>query len=726
MTDHPDQDPPVRRDASGHPSDGATDPGTDPGNGDTAGSPSGTPDSPRPAAPTGFDAALQGEGWDVRRSRRRRSSGPASDTPPAGDSSGSSRSSRSSSSRSSSSRSSRSSRADTPEAAAAPPTPSGGAAPLSDRDRRRTTRKARHTRAVVKHVVVGVLGLGLAWIVVTGLLAAYQLNEARSDLSALRSQISSGGTGVSTTADSLAAHAHHAAVLTRGPAWATLAAIPYVGDPFEAVRGITSQTSELVDAAAPGLVAAAADIDPRAVVVQGAVDLEAVGSAAGPVHTAALAAGTASAGVASLPHSTWLPFVDSATEDLTGQLTELDGTLRTTDQTLQVLPTMLGGDGRARKYFVAFQNNAELRGTGGLPGAFAIVSAQNGKISIEQFQSDTLLQGEIPSGLDFGKAFDQQYKGNLAYQEYLNSNLSPNFPYAAQIWCAMWRNVSGESLDGALTVDPGALSYLLGASGAATAPDGTKVTKDNVVALLQKDVYAKFPQAEENDTRKQYILGVAEAVEKKVLAGTKNGRALLEALARGVSERRIVAYSTDPTAQKVLAGASIGGTVADTDQPYSLLALNNGAAGKLDYYLDRSVTWQRSGCGDTRKVTVTIKLTNNAPASGLPPYVTVRVAQPGIARPADLVPGQNRTVVNYVATEGAQLLGATLDGTPSGAGVFDEVGHPSYQTILEIKPGQTRTWVLELQEPAGTAPVTVVRQPGVTPVQVDVDDRSCH
>ncbi|MHA3702230.1 DUF4012 domain-containing protein [Jatrophihabitans sp. YIM 134969] len=669
------------------------------------------PDEPGRSDPakSGFDGAFEGEAWDTRPRRRRSSSSSSSS------SKSSAASGRSSRRRSSSS-----------ESASRPSTRSSG----SPKAKRRGSRRARHVRAVLRHVVLGVLGLGLAWIVVTGVLAAYQLQQARSDLSALRSQITAGGTDIGARADSLAEHAHHAAVLTRGPAWATLAAIPYVGDPADAVRGITTQTSTLVDDAVPGLIAAADDVNPRTVYQKGAVDLTALQRASGPVHRAALAADAANQSVAALPRSTWLPAVDTATDRLAGQLSSLGSTLRTTDQALRVLPTMLGDDGRTRKYFIAFQNNAELRGTGGLPGAFAIATATNGKVAIESFNSDSLLAGKIPSGVDFGKAYNLQYANptvarttDTPYNTYVDSNVSPNFPYAAQIWLAMWKNTHGEQLDGALTVDPSALSYLLAATGPTTAPDGVQVTSKNVVALLQKDVYAQFPARGENSARKQYILDVASAVEKKVLSGARNGRALLDGLARGVSERRIVAWSTDPGVQSVLASAPIGGTISATDQPYGMLVLNNGAAGKLDYYLGRSVDVTRSGCGDTRDVTVTIKLTNNAPTSGLPPYVTDRIG--AINQPTDLVVGQNRTVVNWVATKGALLTGATLDGRTSGAGLFDEEGHPSFQMILEIKPGQTRTWVLTLQEPAGDQPMTVVRQPGVLPLQVDVDARVC-
>jgi len=51
----------------------------------------------------------------------------------------------------------------------------------------------------------------------------------------------------------------------------------------------------------------------------------------------------------------------------------------------------------------------------------------------------------------------------------------------------------------------------------------------------------------------------------------------------------------------------------------SALSIVNDGGNKLDYYLERSLTWTRTGCGPTRATTVTVTLTNNAPATGLPP-----------------------------------------------------------------------------------------------------------
>jgi hypothetical protein len=148
------------------------------------------------------------------------------------------------------------------------------------------------------------------------------------------------------------------------------------------------------------------------------------------------------------------------------------------------------------------------------------------------------------------------------------------------------------------------------------------------------------------------------------------------------------------------------------------LVLNNGGGDKLDYYVDRSMSYQVTRCADsTRTVRATIQLRNGAPASGLPDYVTVR--SDGRQTP----PGQSRTFVNYYGTAGAKLTAASLDGQPVHVLTGQERSHPFVQADVEIRPGQTRTLVLELSEPRSAEAVTVPVQPLARPMAVRLSDR---
>lgn len=124
-----------------------------------------------------------------------------------------------------------------------------------------------------------------------------------------------------------------------------------------------------------------------------------------------------------------------------------------------------------------------------------------------------------------------------------DSNVSPHFPYAAQVWTAMWRKYSGQRLDGAMAVDPSGLSYLLRVTGPAVLPDKTQVTAANVVALTQQRVYAKFAR-DDQAGRKRYQLDIAKAISRHLLDSKANATSLVRAAGRAAGERRLLARNT--------------------------------------------------------------------------------------------------------------------------------------------------------------------------------------
>jgi hypothetical protein len=569
----------------------------------------------------------------------------------------------------------------------------------------------------------GVLFLAGLWLAVTALMASHELNQVRTDVHALASKISAGnGPAAQATAKDLADHAHRANQLTSGPIWALAAALPQGGEPLQTIRGITAGADAIGRDALPQLVSASERLNPRTLRrPDGSIDLSRIGAVAPALSSASAAVSQTTKTISDLPAHTWLSSIDASYADALSQITALDNTLKSADLAAQILPKMLGQDG-PKRYFLAFQNEAEARGTGGLPGAFAIVEANHGAVRFTRMESNTRLS-DAAATVDFGPEFRRLYNEAAPTTTYVNSNLSPHFPYAAQIWASMWTKSSGERVDGVLAVDPTALGYLLAVTGPATLPDKTQITGANAVALTQSTNYAKFGGlgADETDRRKAYQLDIASAASKKILDSRGDPSALLRAVGKAAGERRILVWSADPAVQGDLAQTSVAGIIPATTAPYAGLSIVNGAGSKLDYYLDRSLTWQRSGCGPTRRTTVTITLTNNAPAHGLPQYVTIR----GDRRSYPIKLGDNRIAVSYFATQGALVRDVTVAGRPGRGRIGAERGHPVYTVDLELPRGTSRTIVLHLIEPAGTGAPIVLRQPLVRPLQVTIKDAVC-
>jgi hypothetical protein len=563
---------------------------------------------------------------------------------------------------------------------------------------------------------VGVLALALiaslAWLLYSGLRARTELEAVRTSVDAMRAHISAGDLDAARAdADAIRTHASAAHDLTTGPLWASAAAVPLVGDPFATTRAVTSSVHSIAVDALPALINASHSLSPATLRgPDGRFDVSAISAVAAPLHNADAAMNAALSTIDQSSGSTWLGAVNSARDSLLSRLTQLTQSVHSASVAASVLPPLLGAHG-PRSYMVTFQNEAELRGTGGLPGAFAILRADNGKLSFKRFESDSELCC-VQSGLNLGHEFDVLWSGGPS-QLYANSNESPHFPYAAQIWTAMWQRKTGQRLDGAITLDPTTLGYLLAVTGPATLPDGQRVSADNVVSLTQQQVYSRF--GVKNVARKQYLLAIARAVANQLLTTSADPTALVQAAGRAVSEYRLLVWARDPSIENQLAPLPISGAVPPQAAPYAGIAIVNTLASKMDYYLHASLRWQSSGCGQFRDVTATMTFHNSAP-KGLPPYVTGHIGQPGF--PTTL--GTDRFTVYYYGSTDAALLRATQSGATVNPYTGYERGHPVYQLGVTLTRGATQTIVLHLSEPAGAGAPVLRMQPMVNPVSTQV------
>ena len=170
---------------------------------------------------------------------------------------------------------------------------------------------------------------------------------------------------------------------------------------------------------------------------------------------------------------------------------------------------------------MAFQTNAEARGTGGLLGGFGILRFDNGVASVDTLAANLDLEEAI-APIDLGLAYDPQYAYAEPFTDFRNSNLSPHFPYAAEIWKTMFAERTGENVDGVIGIDPVALSYILGATGPVTMPDREVVSRENVVELTESTAYLRFP--EDQVARKQYLQDIANAVVDKMTGTVRSPR----------------------------------------------------------------------------------------------------------------------------------------------------------------------------------------------------------
>jgi protein-tyrosine-phosphatase len=583
-------------------------------------------------------------------------------------------------------------------------TPSGQHQPGPARDGRRH-RRVRRGLAVAAGVVVLLVAAGL-WLTVRGLQAQHEVTAARGDLAQVRVALLAGDVpGARRSLAEAQRRTGRAASLTGDPVWRAAAATPYVGATPDAVRTAATTVDELSRTALPALVDAGARLTPAKLRPSGdRVDVAAL-SAARPSLEAALVDLERARGRIDRLDSAWLPGpVSGGLDDLRGELSSTTTAVTGVTRATRVLPPMLGASGR-RRYLLIFQNNAEARGTGGLPGLYAVVTVTDGRIAVTKLGSDSDLKDQGPLPVDLGA--DYQALWGDTKPLWANTNVDPDFPNAARLWLARWNRQTGQSLDGAIATDPVAVSYLMQATGPVRLPDGRSVTATNVVPTTMRDVYREFPPGEAQDA---FLRTVARATISGLLTGSGQPRAVLEQLGRAAGERRLMVYSAHEGEEADLAATAVSGRLPDAAGPYAYLVLNNSSGGKMDYYLARSVRYDGGPCtGGLRSSRLTISLRNTAaPDADLPDYVSQWLGTDAAGNP------RPRGVIVLRASvfgpRGATFSGVTVDGKPATVSAGQEDGRPVWSFPVTIAPGQRHTTVFDLVEPAsGAAPVIPVQ-----------------
>ena len=237
---------------------------------------------------------------------------------------------------------------------------------------------------------------------------------------------------------------------------------------------------------------------------------------------------------------------------------------------------VFGGAHGPQRYLVLAQNPAELRGTGGLWGAYAIMTLDHGRAHVSSARPTQTLRdfpaGRVPTpSEDYARNY-AQYGAAGSWQ---NMNMTPDFPAAAQAALANYALGEGTHLDGVFAVDPFALQALMEVTGPIRVPGAGLISADNVVDVTTNRVYTTLPAATQ---RKDLLGSAAAAVFARFLSMDEQGIARLHAISGAVADGHLRIYSTDPTVEGGLAALGADGALAQLGGDITGVTVVNGSA----------------------------------------------------------------------------------------------------------------------------------------------------
>jgi hypothetical protein len=344
---------------------------------------------------------------------------------------------------------------------------------------------------------------------------------------------------------------------------------------------------------------------------------------------------------------------------------------------------MLGADG-PRVYLLLFDNNAEIRATGGLPGQFAEIRADAGQLTMIKQGTATDIKAS-PQPLLTQSVAEKQVYGERMAEAFQDTNVTPEFPRTAELVRGMWsRFAGGEQLDGVWSLDTVSISYLLGATGPVKAPDGTELTKYNSTEALLHGIYVRTPDKGEQD---EFFSGFAKNLFDKIVAGHAPPLALASALSASTIEGRTHVYDFHPEVRRQLAGTPLAGELPTGGRhPQVGVYLDNAVPSKLSYYLRTKVSVTARSCDSARQqLSGTARLTysdQGFAADALNTSIT------GHGAPGTPI-GEQRVLARLYGPAGGSITDVRVDGNTVLAEPVTDRGRPIVTVPVQLAPGHS-------------------------------------
>jgi len=561
-------------------------------------------------------------------------------------------------------------------------------------------------------LLLGLLVVVIAWIVYAGwtvIATRSDLQDARDSATELKQALADSrdaqARAASSTLRDAVGSAHDR---TSGPTWFALSHLPFVGNDFGAVRTLSSSLDDLAGSGLTPLVDVAGSLDGKAFTPRhGRIDLAALDTLRTPIARASGSFDTAASDLDAIdtadlmsavrgPVSALIEDIDLGAELLHGASTAID-----------VGPAMVGADGPQR-WLLVFQNNAEIRATGGLPGSMAVVTADHGKLTLDETRAGHSF-AELPQPVLPLTADEQKIYGQALGTWVLDANFTPDFARVADLLRARWERDTGQRLDGVMAVDPVVLSYLLDATGPVTIQGG-QLSTANAVPVLIHDVYMNVPDPAAQDA---YYGAVTAGVFDHVVNGGRSPGRMLAALFRAANEHRLLIHSFHRPQQKEIAGTEVAGDAfaPHGDHPTVLVTLNDATGAKMQYYLRYDVHVTASCQDGHQAYEASMDLSSTAPKNA-------RTLPWGVTGGGDFGIPAGTFVMNVriYGPAGGEVGNVLLNGKRFQYERFSEHGRPVAMTPIFLDPGETVTLSWPMTAAAGQNGDTHVNvTPGVVP-----------
>lgn len=256
------------------------------------------------------------------------------------------------------------------------------------------------------------------------------------------------------------------------------------------------------------------------------------------------------------------------------------------------LPQALGVD-KEKKYVIWFQNSNEIRPTGGFIGSYAVLKLESGKI-VDLFIDDIYNPDGQIDVRNINTTPPDPIRDFLDEETlYLrNSNWNPDFTRSAQTFDDIYFKVTGETIDGYISIDLDFVEKLLGVTGPIfLAPYNEDISAQNLDERAQ--YYSGFDYTEGSSDKKSFLTVLGGKLLERVFSmdGSKNPM-IADTILRSLDQRHMQMYFSNNPINSLLKERGWDGSLVDTGGDYLFVVNANLGGTKSNYYVENEMTYE--------------------------------------------------------------------------------------------------------------------------------------
>ena len=373
---------------------------------------------------------------------------------------------------------------------------------------------------------------------------------------------------------------------------------------------------------------------------------------------------------------------------------------------LEAAPSALG-EPTAKNYLIVFQNDKELRATGGFMTAYAYLTLDKGRIASSQSDDIYRLDEKLlevcrnvicplTPPAPIAKYLPEVNGKPRSAWSMRDSNLSPDVPTSMQQFEKFYSYIKGAPFDGIILIDTHVVEELIKITGPIdvygttySAETDKRCNCPNVIYELER--YAQIIEAGEAD--RKAVLGtlMQQILARSLGASTEKLPEFINVGVKMANSKNMMFYMHDQKLQSALTDLNWTGVIRQTDGDYLHVNDSNFAGGKSNLYVEEEVNLEIDSKTGKHKLTINYK---NPQAY------------------TNWLNGINRDYVRIYVPKGAKLV-SSKGSEQKVTTIDEELGKTVFEAFIQVRPQNSTQLMFEYEAPfKKDGGLLIQRQPG--------------